>query len=119
MHAARPPSFSIRRIRATKSSSVFFVFTLPVSDGCTSDSSRLPLNGGLARITSKPSIAWLGKRLGERVAQRVLIVDVGRLDAVQHQVHGRDAEHRRVEVVAVEHAPSGCACGTAPAGRRV
>ncbi len=39
------------------SSSVFFVFTLPVSDECTSESSRLPLNGGLARTRSKASAA--------------------------------------------------------------
>ena len=44
----------------------------------------------------------LGELLRERVAQRVLVVDVGRLDAVEHQVHGGDAEHGRVEVVAVE-----------------
>ena len=46
----------------------------------------------------------LRKLLGEVVAQRVLIVDVRRVDSVQHQVHGRNAEHRDVEVEPVIHA---------------
>jgi len=41
--------------------------------------------------------------VGEARAQSVLVVDVGIIDAVQHKVHGGDAEHRGVKVEAVEH----------------
>lgn len=41
--------------------------------------------------------------LRERRQQRVGIADAGVLDSVQAQVHRRKAQHRRVEVEAVEH----------------
>ena len=40
----------------------------------------------------------------EADAQRVLVVDVGIVDPVQHQVNRRDPQHGRVEVESVEHA---------------
>ena len=55
--------------------------------------------------------------LGEAVAERVLVVDVRGVDAVEHQVHRRDAQHGGVEVEAVEHAALDV-LPVAPAGRR-
>ena len=58
--AERPPTRNIRSIKATKSSSVFLVFTLRNISGQTSSSSNEPLNGGLARIISMPDFASFG-----------------------------------------------------------
>lgn len=46
----------------------------------------------------------LRELVGEAGAQCVLIVDVRIIDAVQHQVHGGDAQHSGVEVEPMEHA---------------
>jgi hypothetical protein len=45
-----------------------------------------------------------GEAFGEVVAEGILVMDVGGIDAVKHEVHGSDAEHGGVEVEAVEHA---------------
>ena len=50
MTAARPPTFSIRRKSARKSSSVFLVLQSLSRSAETMSASRLPLKGGLARI---------------------------------------------------------------------
>src|SRR5205823_1319830 len=43
------------------------------------------------------------KPIRKAIAERVLVMDVRRIDSVQHQVHCRDTKHRHVEIEAVEH----------------
>ena len=61
------------------------------------------LEGRIGQDDVEGVLGALGELLGEALAQRVLVVDVGVVDAVQHQVHGGDAQHGGVEVEAVEH----------------
>ena len=103
MVALAPPCFSIRRMRATKSSSVFFVFTLLRERRVHVLGVEAPLERRVRQDHVEARGRLLAELLGEGVRERVLVVDVRVVDAVQHQVHRRDAEHGAVEVEAVEH----------------
>ena len=45
----------------------------------------------------------LRKTVCKTRAQGVLVVDVGIIDSMEHQVHGGDAEHGRIEIETMEH----------------
>jgi hypothetical protein len=67
---------------------------------------------GHAFIIQRPSEGGIGQDEGVGfggvavvLGQAVAVVDVGLLDAVQHHVHGGDAQHGAVEIEAVKHIP--------------
>ena len=66
------------------------------------------VQAALERRIGQDDIEMVGCQLREAirksVAQRVLVVDVRRVDAVQQQVHGGDAQHGHIEIEPVEHA---------------
>ena len=97
MTAARPPAWSRRRNRARKQQLGLLGL----------DDLLQVLCGGLVVETARE------RRIGEDqgvllrviivgLGQRVLVADVWVLHAVQQHVHAADAQHRVVEVVAVE-----------------
>ena len=97
MTAARPPGLSRRRKSARKSSSVFLVLTI-----CRRSLARVFVveRSGKRRIGEDERVFLLFA--GVVLRQRVAVADVGILHAVQQHVHAADAEHRVVEVEAVE-----------------
>ena len=117
MTALRPPSFSIRRIRATKSSSVFFVFTLPRQRRVNVGLVQAALERRIGQDHVEAVGRLLGKLLRERVAERVLVVDVrdSRRRAASGSWRRCGASSRRSRSRGT--CRSGCARGTAPAGR--
>jgi hypothetical protein len=62
-----------------------------------------PLERRIGQDDVEAALGLLGKFLVKRVGEGVLVVDVRVLDAVEHQVHRCDAQHRRVEVEPMEH----------------
>jgi len=61
------------------------------------------LEGRVGQDDAEVVVGLAGKVLAKRGGQGVLVVDIGRVEAVEHEVHGGDAQHGDVEVEAVEH----------------